>query len=277
MCALKANERFPLVGPNWALFLDVDGTLLDVAPVPNGVIVPHGLIRDLEQLHAALGGALALITGRSISDVDRLFSPLRLPVAGQHGAELRVCARGAVMPVAPAIPPPEWRARLNMLARQYRDLLVEDKGLTIAVHYRNNPAAAQHVDEMLEQLTIEDGRFVVQRGDQVSELRPRDITKGTALTTMMGQEKFRGRTPMMVGNDQADEDAYEAAFSLGGKGLRVGQGVGGGGHDFAAPEAVRHWLSASAKALARNPLRRAGHDACGTGDRWDARLRESES
>ncbi|HUK06723.1 MAG TPA: trehalose-phosphatase [Stellaceae bacterium] len=253
MCALKTNEsETRLVHPNWALFLDVDGTLLDLAPVPSAVIVPHGLIRDLEQLHRALGGALALVTGRSIACIDRLFSPLRLPVAGQHGAELRTCARGAAMPIAPPIPSRKWHARLNLLARQYRGLMIEDKGLTIAVHYRNIPAAAQQVDETLERFAAEDSRFVVQRGDQVSELRSRTATKGTALISMMEHKNFLGRMPIMVGNDQADEDAYEAAFSLGGKGLRVGHGVGACVRDFAAPEAVRHWLSASSKALTRS-------------------------
>jgi len=264
MCALRADEsETRLVHPNWALFLDVDGTLLDLAPVPSAVIVPHGLIRDLEQLRRALRGALALVTGRSIVCIDRLFSPLRLPVAGQHGAELRTCARGAAMSIAPPIASREWRARLKMLARQYRELIIEDKGLTIAVHYRNIPAAARQVDETLERFAAEDSRFVVQRGDRVSELRSRTATKGTALTSMMEHKNFLGRMPIMVGNDQADEDAYEAAFTLGGKGLRVGHGVGARVRDFSAPEAVRHWLSASAKALAHHPPRVADHETCG--------------
>jgi trehalose 6-phosphate phosphatase len=239
----------PLANPDWALFLDVDGTLLDIASTPDAVTVPSGLIGNLERVRLGLGGALALITGRSIANVDHLFRPLRFVVAGQHGAEMRNCASAATTRVSDAVPPPQWRERIEQLAGQYPGVLIEDKGLTIAVHYRNAPAASSAIETLLNQFLEQDSRFVVQAGKFVAELRPRALTKASALVELMRMDPFRGRSPVMIGDDLTDEDAFRAAISLGGMGFRVGRGSDAEAMDFAEPSAVRHWLAASAESL----------------------------
>jgi trehalose 6-phosphate phosphatase len=231
------------------LFLDVDGTLLDIASTPDTVTVPRGLIGNLERVRLGLGGALALITGRSIADVDRLFLPLRPVVAGQHGAEMRNCASAAITHLSDAAPPPQWRERIDSLAGQYPGVLIENKGLTIAVHYRNAPAASSAIETLLNQFLAQDSRFVLQAGKFVAELRPRGVSKASALIELMGMDPFRGRSPVMIGDDLTDEDAFRAAISLGGMGFRVGPGLDAEAIDFAEPSAVRHWLEASAEAL----------------------------
>lgn len=243
------THHAPLAKPDWALFLDVDGTLLDIASTPEAVVMPRGLIANLERLRLGLGGALALITGRSVADVDRLFHPLRLVVAGQHGAEMRNRASAAVTRVSDAVLPPEWRERIELLARQFPGVLIEDKGLTIAVHYRNAPAAVSEIETLLNRLLAQDTRFVLQAGKFVVELRPRGVTKAGALIELMRMDPFPGRSPVMIGDDLTDEDAFGAAISLGGMGFKVGRGLDVEATGFAAPSAVRRWLEASAEAL----------------------------
>ena len=249
------EQSTPRPRADWALFLDLDGTVLDIAATARTVAVPRGLGATLARLQSALRGALAILSGRKIADIDRLLSPLRLPAAGQHGAELRIDPARPVECAGAAAPPAEWRDRLGALARAHAGIIVEDKGLTLAVHYRNVPAAEARVREELDALAARDRRFAVQAGKYVLELRPRDSDKGAALRRFMSTAPFAGRTPIVLGDDVTDEAAFAAAATLGGQGLRVGPQSESPGHAFADPQAVRDWLAHCAKALARGEAR----------------------
>lgn len=226
-----------------ALFLDVDGTLLDLATAPDMVATPCGLVRDLERLHGELKGALALLSGRAIADLDRLLSPLRLATAGQHGAELRVDAEAAIERLAAVDLSVAQRRQLDALVERHPGVFIEDKGLSIAVHYRAAPEAAAALARTLNQLAAADSRLGLQRGHCVIEIKPRGTTKGTALLELMRHPAFHQRMPIAVGDDLTDEDAFSAALSLGGRALRVGTA------GLANPAEVRRWLSDSADVL----------------------------
>jgi trehalose 6-phosphate phosphatase len=244
-----AGSTFDLPA-NCALFLDFDGTLLDIASTPQGVAVPEGLVLLLARLHEGLQGALAILTGRSIQDLDRLLTPLRLPAAGQHGAEMRLSNDAPVETATAAAVPAAWRARLGALARKDSRLLVEDKGLTIAVHFRAAPECESEISRIVAALAVTDERFAPQIGKRVIELRPCDTDKGTALLRYMSLPPFAGRHPVILGDDLTDEAAFSAARSLGGRALRIGAGAPSSAIGLASPQAVREWLAAGLESLA---------------------------
>src|SRR5579863_5876357 len=165
--------RAPSPCARWALFLDLDGTLLDIAETPSAVKAPSSLIVDLSRLQYALSGALAALSGRTIADIDRLLAPLRLPAAGQHGAELRLAATLAVEIATAATPARHWLDRLATLARENSGVLIENKGLAIAVHFRGAERAEAQIRDTLADLVLEDPNFVLQAGKCVWEIRPR--------------------------------------------------------------------------------------------------------
>jgi len=238
----------------WALFLDLDGTVLDIAETPQGVEVPPDLVSILMRLSRGLGGALAVLSGRTIADIDRLLAPLALPAAGQHGAELRLAPDRSADRISCSERPREWHARLAALARDHRGILVEDKGIGIAVHYRNAPAAERKVHKALEGLGVERASYALKRGKCVDEIVPRGCDKGRALRRLMAVPPFAGRVPIAIGDDATDEDAFAAALSLGGEALRVASHSASAA--FADPRAVRDWLAARAAALAGPERRR---------------------
>jgi len=231
----------------WALFLDLDGTVLDIARTPRGVVVPPDLVSVLTRLSRGLGGALAVLSGRAIADIDRLLAPLVLPAAGQHGAELRLSPDGPIERISCTPRPRDWDLRLAALADERPGVLLEDKGIGIAVHYRNAPAAAQEVWHLLQSLDVERAGFALQPGKCVIEIVPRGCDKGLALRRLMEALPFAGRIPVAIGDDATDEDAFAAALALGGEALRVGSRADSAA--FAGPEAVRDWLADRADAL----------------------------
>jgi trehalose 6-phosphate phosphatase len=231
---------------DWALFLDLDGTLLDIASAPGQVAVPRELVSILARLSRELGGALALLSGRAIADIDDLLAPLSLPAAGQHGAELRLAPAGSVARLVEPVRPQEWGPRLAALARAQAGVLVEDKGLAIAVHYRAAPAAEPAVRRALEGFAIGQAGFALKHGKCVCEILPRGCDKGDALRRLMATSPFAQRVPVVLGDDVTDEDAFGAALALGGRALRVGSAEGA---TFPGPVAVRAWLAAGADAL----------------------------
>lgn len=232
-----------------ALFLDLDGTLLDIASTPQEVTVPEGLVSVLARVHRGLRGALAVLSGRSIRDIDRLLLPLSLPAAGQHGAEIRLGPEAPITCAVPAALPPAWRAELAALAREDQRILIEDKGLSMAVHYRNTTDAEPRVRRELMRLVATDARFVLRPGKCVLEVCPRGADKGTALSRFMSGPPFAGRLPVVLGDDVTDEAAFDAARSIGGDGLRVGPLTAVSAASFPDPQAVRDWLVVCAAAL----------------------------
>lgn len=229
---------------NIALFLDVDGTLLEIAATPDAVKVPAALRNTLQLAAAREHGALALISGRSIGELDRLFAPCVFSAAGQHGLERRN-AQGRLMrpdidfeSLRPA------RAALAGLQARHKGLLLEDKGAALAMHYRLAPQYESLVHGVMNELAAPlAGRFVLRSGKCVLELAPAGYSKRTAIETFMSEAPFAGRTPVFVGDDITDEDGFAAVNALGGYSIRVGASAASAArYRFGSVPAVIAWL-----------------------------------
>jgi trehalose 6-phosphate phosphatase len=229
-----------------ALFLDVDGTLLEIAAAPQSVSVPDDLRELLRALSLAGGGGVALVSGRSIAALDALFAPLTLPSAGLHGFERR-SASGAYL----RKPPPSGAAlevaheAMSHLARRHPGLLVEDKRFALALHYRGAPHLESTVVELMQGIAASlAGQLELQRGKMVVELRPAGTTKANAVSDFLGEAPFAGRVPIFIGDDLTDESAFD--FVNRREGLSV---IVDGGRPSAARArladvaAVRGWLA----------------------------------
>jgi trehalose 6-phosphate phosphatase len=221
---------------NWALFLDLDGTLIDLAPTPDSVVVPKDLIETLAALHNHFSGALAIVSGRPLASLDALLQPLRLTVAGEHGAVLRR-ADGTMLEAAKQLNVPgDWRQLIRQAARNWPGTLVEEKVHSIAVHFRANPALEGEIAATLCSIATSNSAFEVLPAAMAREIRHRDSHKGAALRCLMGSAPFVARRPLFIGDDITDEDAIAAATDLGGIGLRVSD------HFSGQPAEVRSWL-----------------------------------
>jgi trehalose 6-phosphate phosphatase len=232
-----------------ALFLDVDGTLLPIAATPDAVAIDRATVDLLGRAQRATGGAVALITGRRIADVDRLFAPLALPVAGQHGFERRDAA-GALHRHAQPLPElAAVRAPLAAFAADHPGVLIEDKALTLAAHYRLAPGAGPALGALVERLAAESGGVLaIQRGKMVFELRPAGKDKGTAIAEFLDELPFRGRTPVFVGDDLTDEYGFSVVNGRGGVSVKVGDGPTEAAARLPDVDAVRAWLERLAAA-----------------------------
>jgi len=245
------QDELPRLDKRTALFLDVDGTLLEIAPSPDAVVVPPGLVTLLAGLQAGLGGALALVSGRSLATLDRLFAPLRLAMAGQHGAELRLRGDLPALTLARDARLDGLVAQARAFAAAHAGLLVEDKGLGLTIHYRQAPHHALAVQAFGARLLDAAGaRFELLPVHMGVELKPRAISKRSAVEWFMREPPFRGRVPIVLGDDRTDEDGFAAALALGGRAVRVGcEGPSVATVRIAAPHAVRAWLAAEAGRL----------------------------
>lgn len=233
----------------WALFLDIDGTLLDMAPTPDAVFVPPGLVRTLKRVVQGFEGAVALSTGRRISGADRLFAPLKLVTSGVHGTEVRTLPGGDTMMLVPPVSS-ELVQAVNAVTQISAGVLVEQKGAGLAVHYRNAPEARRALEIELERIVGRWEDFVLCPGRKVLEILPKGYSKGTALEWLMRLPPFHGRRPIMIGDDHGDEAALVAAQRFGGIGLTVaGEHFGNACTDFEGPASVRAWLATLARKL----------------------------
>jgi trehalose 6-phosphate phosphatase len=227
---------------DWALFLDIDGTLLDLAELPSDVVVSPDLLRSLARASDALGGAVALISGRAIADIDLLFHPLSLPSAGIHGHELRHA--GVPVSLGKSVPA-EWRNQLALAVEGLPGVLVEDKEAAVAFHYRRAPGTGPElrarIGSTLTRLGATPATTDILEGKMVFEVRQKGINKGLAVDALMQTPPFKGRLPVFIGDDETDLDGFAAAERLGGFALPVGRGVTPG---FETPEEVRQWLVA---------------------------------
>lgn len=237
-----------------ALFADIDGTLVEFAATPEAVEPDAKLPTLLRELHAMLDGAFALLSGRSLAQIDTLLHLPSLPVAAQHGAELRDAdGRVARLVEDDARPLDPARAALAGLLAQAPGLRLEDKGIALALHYRNAPQAARAARQFADVALASVGPgFELQRGDFVLELKSSRIDKGRALATLMTQVPFRSRVPWMLGDDYADEYAIAMAQSLDGVGVIVGSRQPSVARYALADVAAAHnWLDRLAQQAAR--------------------------
>jgi trehalose 6-phosphate phosphatase len=212
----------PDQGQPWALFLDVDGTLLDFVDDPAAVRVSPPLLRSLDALHQRLGGALALVSGRTIADLDRLFQRPSWPAAGLHGFERRGSSAAIERLSVDADQVEELRRTATALARQLPGIRVEDKGFAVALHYREAPEQGDALKLAAAALAEELPDFELQPGNHVVEFKPRGMDKGMAVASLLETTPFSGRLPVYIGDDLTDEHGFLAANVHGGFSIRVG-------------------------------------------------------
>jgi len=234
---LKISDRI-------AMFLDFDGTLVDIAERPDLVQIPAEVLITLQKAHDKLAGALAFISGRSIENLDALVAPLRLPTAGIHGLEVRDNS-GKMHPIPTINIPDQVRDRMQSLAATDSRLILEDKGNSLAMHYRQSPAKEGFVRHELEEILSELGPdFILQDGKMVLELRPTAASKGTAIRKFMSEPPFAGRTPVFIGDDITDEDAFRVVNEMQGYSVRVGDVCENSSAIYSLPDvaAVHDWI-----------------------------------
>jgi trehalose 6-phosphate phosphatase len=238
------DGALPEPAPNWALFLDIDGTILDIAPTPDAVTVPPDLPLALQEAANALGGAVALVSGRSVPWIDRVFAPLKLPTAGQHGAELRLAAGAPVRAVAAPDDLNPIRRRIEGTIKDWPGVVLEPKSFGIGVHYRLAPERGDEVRFLLEEIATDaGGRYELLPGKMLIELKPCGPTKGRVVAAFMATAPFAGRIPVFIGDDRTDEHGFKEVLARGGHAVQVGPGVSTVASSFAAnPAALRSWL-----------------------------------
>jgi trehalose 6-phosphate phosphatase len=222
-----------------AVLLDLDGTLLDIAPTPDAVVVPPGLLDTLRALGQRLGDAVAVVTGRPVETIDRLLGDSVFAVAGEHGGAIRHSPGGELERPALPAPPAGLVSAAKRLVTEHPGAIFEQKARGFSLHYRAVPSAGPTLRGGLAALLTEHDEFELLSGNMIWEVRPRGIHKGTAVAALMDRAPFAGRLPVFVGDDVTDEDGIAAAASMGGAGLRVPEVFG----DAAG---VRAWLAAIA-------------------------------
>jgi trehalose 6-phosphate phosphatase len=243
-----AESWAPPLDPRSALFLDVDGTLLEIAPRPELVQVPDGLPSLMVRLSAQREGALALISGRPLAQLDRLFQPWQGAAAGLHGLERRRAdgILDCVVDGASAAALDRLRPKLAVLAADGTGLILEDKGGTLALHYRAAPRREPEIRAVVEALHREIGSVLrLLTGKMVVEFQPRSADKGRAIAAFLAEPPFLGRRPIFVGDDTTDEDGFAEICRRGGLAVRVGpfDGATAANYRLPAVEAVLAWLA----------------------------------
>ena len=226
-----------------AILLDIDGTILDLAPSPQQVWVPPGLRRTLARLDDLTGGAMALVSGRSLADIDLIFSPLQLAAIGGHGAELRVAADAEPLlragPLSAAL-----KRKLASVTEIGPGILAENKGYSLAIHYRLAPDKEDEVRAAVEAICAgaSPGTVEILPGKLVVEIKPAGINKADAVCELMSFSPFADRNPIFIGDDTTDEAAFAVLPEFDGVPISVGRSVPGVANRFNTPNDVRHWL-----------------------------------
>jgi trehalose 6-phosphate phosphatase len=228
-----------------AILLDIDGTLLDLAPTPREVWVPPGLSNTLIRLREITSGALALVSGRSLNDIDLIFAPDQFPAVGGHGAEMRISIGSKAL--ATHAPPmdEELKRRLAAIAKLSPGILVEDKGYSLALHYRLAPQAEQAIYAAVSKVSDELSHVPIEvlPGKCVCEIKPSGFDKASGVRELMAHEPFRGRRPVFIGDDVTDESVFAIMPELGGFAFSVGRRAQGVAGHFDQPRDVRAWLA----------------------------------
>jgi trehalose 6-phosphate phosphatase len=233
----------------FAILLDIDGTLLDIAATPHDVRVPPALRKTLATLKERTDGAIALVSGRSLSDIDLIFAPLKLSAVGGPGAEIRIGANGKANGVLSRFLDRKTRARLIEVAEVDEGVIMEDKGYSVALHYRLAPDKKRAIEDAVAAICGElpAGTVEVLPGKAVIEIKKSGFNKGTALRALMTQQPFAGRKPIFIGDDVTDEAAFAIVPEFDGLAISVGRMVPGVAQRFETPGDVRRWLERIAK------------------------------
>jgi len=235
----------PPFSRNWAFFLDLDGTLLEIAETPDAVgIGPEEKVL-IERLVAAAGGAVAVISGRALARIDQIMAPLVLPAAGQHGAERRDAQGVRHRHRFPANVLRPVAVGIRSFAARHQGLVFEDKGASVALHYRKAPQLARAAQAAVrdaagplgEQVEVQDGKMVV-------ELKPAGCDKGKAIAQFMQEAPFAGRQPVFIGDDATDEYGFRVVNAMGGHSVKVGEGASVARWRLENPASTRAWLQA---------------------------------
>jgi len=246
----SANIALPPPVPDLrrcAILLDIDGSILDIAPSPRQVSVPTELRRTLARLGELTCGAVALVSGRSIDDIDLIFSPLRLAAIGVHGAEMRISGDAKVQkrtaPLSDAL-----KRKLAAITELGPEILIEDKGYSLAFHYRRAPEKAAAVLAAIDRICAEmpGEKVEILPGKMVADIKPAAISKADAVSALMRHAPFAGRRPIFIGDDTTDLPVFGMISKVGGHAYSVGEIVADVDGHFDGPKSVRAWLARTA-------------------------------
>lgn len=249
------TPSLPRLGPRSALFLDFDGTLAELAPQPEAVQVAPDLVPALKQLAARLNGALAIVSGRRLADLDGFLAPLQLTAAAEHGSHCRLASGQIVSLAAPDLT--EVVRRSRELAGSHAGLRVEIKSAAVALHYRHAPELEALCLQTMSAAVNSTAGVELLRGKYVLEIKPAGISKGTAIEAFMASAPFAARLPLFAGDDVTDEAGFSAVQRLGGHGIKVGDGVTLARYRCSSPATLRQWLrtySRGTPAAAQRPV-----------------------
>lgn len=249
---MKADSRSapPAADLAWAYFLDLDGTLIEFAEHPEAVLVEQALPELIGDLHRASGGAVAVVSGRLISDLQARLGLRTVPLAGLHGLERRDASGRLWLHAAPPEAKCALQAVLAPVLARHPGLLLEDKGLTLALHYRRAPQLGSTVHRLMRRLLASaGGDLVLQQGKYVVELRPGGFDKGTAIAEYLAEPPFAGRRPVFIGDDVTDEAGFACVNAVDGISIKVGNGPSAARHRLPDVTAVRHWLGQAMKGM----------------------------
>ena len=226
------------------ILLDIDGTLLDIAPTPQDVRVPSSLRQTLELLYDRTGGAIAFVSGRPLADIDHLFTPLKLPAVGGHGAEIRPAARSNSYRQKTGPLDPKLKKRFFEVAKLGPGILIEDKDFSVALHYRLAPQLGGDVVRMVAAICDKVGRDKIEMlpGKSVIEIKRRGFDKGSGVCELMTHTPFKNRKPIFIGDDTTDDAVFAILPHFHGVGFSVGGIVPGASFNFDGPKDVRRWL-----------------------------------
>lgn len=225
----------PLTLAKTAFLLDFDGTLVDIAPTPDAVTVPPGLPETLQRLRAATGDAVAIISGRTIEEIEHFLPNVAYAISGEHGAALREAPVAAIKHLDMPAPPHAWLRQARQLGAAHEGSIIEPKKNGLVLHYRNCPDAAEVFERFAREITMDDTDFYVQPAKMAWEIRTKGVDKGKALRRIMSLPEFRDKLPIFVGDDRTDLDGVRAAQAMGGKGYLIPE-------DFATSKIFRAWL-----------------------------------
>jgi len=228
-----------------ALLLDIDGTLLDLAATPDLVSVPKGLRSSLQKLFDRTSGALAFVSGRSIVDIDRIFSPFVFPAVGGHGAEMRVSPTSEACAIGAQPMSRELKRRFTAIGEMSDKILIEDKVYSVAIHYRQalefEHAIFTHVAAIRSDLP--EAPIDVLPGKRVVEIKPSGFSKASGVRELMTYSPFKGRRPVFFGDDVTDDSVFAIMPDLAGLSFSVGRKARGVAGQFGRPRDVRRWLA----------------------------------